>query len=156
MQRSLASRQVWRSSPGYDDVSRRGGRPTERARELECYQRTHAVSEKGEREIERGLELLAQDRNQCLEAGERTLAASILASRELHGAQLEIDRDHVAPRAEYVRTAPRVWEAEQPPPDGIAVPHAHQPRRASLDLHEDSSIFWRRLSGRMSVQTSLI
>ena len=142
---------------GFDAMLR-----TQAARKFKTDERAHAVTKKRERLIEKWSDLTRERLDERLDVRVRRFSQFEFSSRQQCRNELNFARKFPAPRPEDRAAATGVWKTEKPDACGGTRFHL-KPRVWSSWLEvrlthddQDAAIFFLRLSGRMSVQTSLM
>lgn len=146
-----------RSAVGGDEQveeGRSGAVAAQRPRQLEGHKRPHAVAE----ERERPVEMLVQRAGERLDQGGEpvigALRQALLPPRQLDRAELDPGREEACPGAERRRPASGMRQAEESDPRLRPRLREQDPGGQASPFGFISSMRRRRLSGRMSVQTS--
>lgn len=138
---------------------------TQAARKFKTDDGAHAVTKKRERPIQKRRDLTRERLDERLDLRVRRFSQLEFSSRQQCRNELNFARKFPAPLPEDRAAATGVWKTEKPDACGGTRLHL-KPREWSSWLevrltHDDqdcadAAIFFLRLSGRMSVQTSLM
>ena len=135
--------------------------PTQPARKFKTDERAHAVTKKRKRLVEEWSDLTRERLDERLDLRERRFSQFEFSSRQQCRNELNFARKFPAPVPEDHAAGTRIWKTEKPDACGGTRLHM-KPRVWSRSLEiglthdSDAAIFCLRLSGRMSVQTSLM